>query len=84
MTALGFSPDEVEHAALVDELATAIHSELADHNALLHSAVLATLLARFVVVYPPPLRPVLVTEHLQLAQGLVELLELQAENRQAN
>ena len=76
--------DDHRHVALVDELATTIDDVLCQYSATVHAGVLATLLARLVIVYPGPLRTAIVAEHLKLAKGLVELLELQASNRQAN
>ena len=84
MTSLALTPDERDHAALVDELATAIDDVLGDYCAGVHDGVLATLLARLVIHYPPPLRAAIVMDHLKLAHGLVELLELEAAGGQAN
>jgi hypothetical protein len=84
MTPAALTPDDYRHVALVDELATTIDGVLLEHSATVHAGVLATLLARLVIHYPRPLREAIVLEHLKLAQGLVELLELEAANRQAN
>jgi len=84
MTAHDLTPDDHRHVALVNELATTIDGVLLEHCATVHAGVLATLLARMVIHYPPPLRTAIVSEHLKLAKGLVELLELQAADRQAN
>ena len=63
-----------------------IDCEIAQSVRLAHSrrplsALTLKVIAR---IYPPPLRTAIVSEHLKLAKGLVELLELQAADRQAN
>jgi hypothetical protein len=84
MTALALTPDDRRHTALIDEISTRIEILLVGHDVVVRSAVLATLLARFLADYPPYLRCDLAHGHLELVQGLVELFDLQAADRQAN
>jgi hypothetical protein len=80
----GLTRDDRRHTALVDELATKAEILLVGHDVVVRSAVLATLLARMLVNYSPITRCGLALEHLELVQGLVELFDLQAADRQAN
>lgn len=85
MTSPALTPDDLRHAALVDELAAAIDDVLGEHAWSVHAGVLATLLGRFLhVTTPPEMHRGVVQAHLELVQGVVELLELEAGDRQAH
>lgn len=76
-----FTADDLRHTALVDELAVQLEAQIGRHDVVVRSAVLATLLARYLADYSPSLRHKIFLEHVALVDGLLELFEHQAAGR---